>query len=80
MARYRMTVLFDAHEELEMKYVARVEDKDRYEIVPLQDEALKVIKSPHINKLYEDVLERMETSLRHPVTYDIVSFEKLKEE
>jgi hypothetical protein len=33
---------------------------------------------PHINKLYEDIIERIAASLRHPITYDIVSFEELK--
>jgi hypothetical protein len=36
--------------------------------------------SPHINKLYEDIFERIETSSKHPITYDIISFEKLREE
>ena len=79
MTRYKMTVMFDVHEEALMKYVLRGEgDRDRFDIVPLQDEALRVIDNPHINKLYEDVLERIEASPKHPVTYDIVSFEKLQ--
>jgi len=79
MTRYKMTVMFDVHEEALMKYVLRgEEDRDRFDIVPLQDEALRVIDNPHINKLYEDVLERIEASPKHPVTYDIVSFEKLQ--
>jgi len=64
-----MTVMFDVHEEALMKYVLRgEEDRDRFDIVPLQDEALRVIDNPHINKLYEDVLERIEASPKHPVT------------
>jgi hypothetical protein len=34
----------------------------------------------HLNKLYEDVFEQIETADKHPITYEIVSFEKLKEE
>jgi len=78
MARYKMTVVFDAHEEAQMKYVHREDDRERYEIVPLQSDGSLITDSPHINKLYEDVLERIETSLKHPITYDIVSFERLQ--
>jgi hypothetical protein len=86
MARYKMTVLFDAHEEVEMKYVHREEiDTDRvtlaYEPVKRSERAaMTTQEQPHINKLYEDVIERIETSPKHPITYDIVSFEKLAEE
>ena len=84
MARYKMTVVFDVHEEVEMTYVYREDiDNDK---VPLAYEPLKrsesaaivVEEQPHINKLYEDVIERIEASHRHPITYDIVSFETLK--
>ena len=84
MARYKMTIVFDVHEEVEMKYVYR-EDIDN-DNVPLPYEPLKRSESsvmtreqPHINKLYEEVLERIETSHKHPITYDIISFEKMKE-
>ncbi len=86
MARYKMTVLFDAHEEVEMKYVRREEiDNDKLTLAydPVkrsQSAAIMTKEQPHINKLYEDVIERIETSPKHPITYDIVSFEKLKEE
>jgi hypothetical protein len=83
MARYKMTVVFDVHEEVDMKYVYQESiDKDKAEIRPLAYEALKRIEKtrPHINKLYEDVIERIETSLKHPITYDIISFEKLEKE
>jgi hypothetical protein len=87
MARYRMTVVFDVHDEVEMKYVY-LEDinKDKTDIGSLPNEAsvgrklYSYDKGSHINKLYEDVLERIETSTRHPITYDIVSFEKLEQE
>jgi len=81
MARYEMTVVFDVHEEVDMKYVLRERiDKDIAEMGSLYYEALKEFENsnPHINKLYDDVLERIETSLKHPITYDIVSFEKVK--
>jgi hypothetical protein len=84
MARYKMTVVFDAHEETQMKYRLReTVSKDGFDMAPLQHEALGIIdterrQDPHINKLYEDVLERIEISPRHPITYDIVSFEKLR--
>jgi hypothetical protein len=81
--RYKMTVVFDVHEEVEMKYVFREGiDKDKADMGSLYYESLKGFENsnPHINKLYEDVIERIETSLKHPITYDIVSFEKLKEE
>jgi hypothetical protein len=81
MARYEMTVVFDVHEEVEMKYVFRERiDKDIAEMGSLYYEALKEFENsnPHINKLYEDIIERIDTSPKHPITYDIVSFEKLK--
>jgi hypothetical protein len=86
VARYKMTVVFDVHEEVKMKCVRQEEiDKDK---VTLANEAANAIENtavlikqlPHINKLYDDVIERIETSLKHPITYDITSFEKLKEE
>ena len=83
MARYKMTVVFEVHEGVEMKYVYRGDiDKEIAEMEPLAYEAAKGIKKtqPHINKLYDDVLERIETSLKHPITYDIVLFKKLKTE
>ena len=86
MARYKMTVMFDVHEEVGMKYVYREGiDNDKVNLVyePLKGSegtAIITIEQPHINKLYEEVLERIETSLKHPITYDIVSFEKMKEE
>jgi hypothetical protein len=82
VTRYRMTVMFDVHEEVEMKYVYR-EETDNAKA----DDASKVIESsgdgkrrPHINKLFEDVLERIETSPKHPITYDILSFDEVKGE
>ncbi len=77
MTRYKMTVVFDVHEEVTMKYVRQEEI--------LADEALQRIESTavigrnhsHINKLYKDILERIDASLKHPITYDIVTFEKL---
>jgi hypothetical protein len=78
-----MTVVFDVHEELQMKYGLReTESKDGFDIVPLQYDASGVVENckqqePHINKLYDDVVERIETSHKHPITYDIASFEKL---
>jgi hypothetical protein len=81
VTRYKMTVVFDVHEEVEMKYVYQEGIKDK---ITSGYEALKGIddkkKRPHINKLYEDIIERIERSLKHPITYDIVSFEKLREE
>lgn len=85
MARYKMTVLFDAHEEVQMGYVHRQETDigkvtSAYELVERNENVAIVTKEqPHINRLYEDVIERIETSPKHPITYDIVSFEKLKE-
>jgi hypothetical protein len=79
-----MTVVFDVHEEAQMKYVLReTVGKEGFDMAPLQYDALGVTESeksrdPHINKLYEDVLERIETSPKHPITYDIVSFERLR--
>ena len=81
MARYKMTVMFDVHEEVDMKYVLRERiDKDIAEMGSLYYEALKEFEASnsHINKLYEDIIERIETSPKHPITYDIVSFEKVK--
>jgi hypothetical protein len=83
VARYKMTVVFHVHDEVEMKYVFREGmDKDKAEMGSLYYEALKGFENsnPHINKLYEDVIERIDTSLKHPITYDIVSFEKLRDE
>jgi hypothetical protein len=84
MARYKMTVVFDVHEEVEMKYVHQEEIKDK---VTSAHETLHGGETPavirrnqsHINKLYEDIIERIETSPKHPITYDIVAFEKLRE-
>jgi hypothetical protein len=81
MTRYKMTVVFDVREEVGMKYV-------RQEEVTLANEALQGMETTavlgrdqsHINKLYEDIIERIETSLKHPITYDIVSFDMLKKE
>jgi hypothetical protein len=84
VTRYKMTVVFDAHEEAQMKYVVReTVSKDGFDMAPLHYDVSGVIESekkqdPHINKLYEDVLERIETSPKHPITYDIVSFERLR--
>lgn len=83
MARYKMTVVFDVLEEVEMKWVYREDiNNERAGEDPLPYQALKRIENnhPHINKLYDDVVERIETSPKHPITYDIISFEKLKEE
>jgi hypothetical protein len=85
MARYRMTVVFDVHEEVKMKYVYQEGLTDKitsgYEaLTVIEKNALMVKQQSHINKLYDDVIERIETSPKHPITYDIVSFEKLKEE
>jgi hypothetical protein len=76
MARYRMSVVFDVHEDVKMKYVVRqmMDGESEISIQPYEQ------RQPHINKLYEDVLERIETSPKYPITYDILSFEKLKEE
>lgn len=89
MARYKMTVVFDVHQELEMKYAYQERvDKDKDDMDSLHyyvalrgvDISNEKKAQPHINKLYEDVIERIETSLKHPITYDIVSFEKMKDE
>ena len=82
MARYKMTVVFDVHEAVEMRYVYRPHiNQETVEMELLRDEALRgKTTQPHINKLYDDVIERIETSLKHPITYDIISFEKLKTE
>jgi hypothetical protein len=76
MAMYKMTVLFDTNEDVDMNDIHQEEiDADK---VPLAYELVN--DQPHINRLYEDVIERIETSPKHPITYDIVSFERLKEE
>jgi hypothetical protein len=86
VARYKMTIVFDVHEKAKMKHLHEEEiDKDK---VTSTNEAAKKIEGiavmgktePHINRLFEDIVERIERSLKHPITYDIVSFEKLKEE
>jgi hypothetical protein len=79
VARYKMTVVFDVHEEVKMQYVYR-ENIDKDALKGIEDTTVRGKKQSHINKLFEDVIERIETSLKHPITYDIVSFEKLKEE
>jgi hypothetical protein len=83
MTRYKMTVVFDVHEDVGMKhrFVERI-DRDIY----TEELDHRIIETsghyddtqPHINKLYEDVLERIETSSNHPITYEIVSFDKLQ--
>jgi hypothetical protein len=80
-----MTVVFDVHEEVAMKYV--VQESLDGEKIELANDAMRKVnydidkkKQPHINKLYEDIFERIETSSKHPITYDIISFEKLREE
>jgi deoxyadenosine/deoxycytidine kinase len=85
MTRYKMMIVFDAHEEVPMKYV--VQERLDGEKVALAQEVMRGVsyesdknRQPHINKLYEDIFERIETSSKHPITYDIISFEKLKEE
>jgi hypothetical protein len=35
---------------------------------------------PHINKLYDDIFERIDSACKHPITYDIILFEKLRKE
>jgi hypothetical protein len=86
VARYKMTVVLDVHEEVDMKYVYQggIHDKITLAYEPLnvgiEDLSVMDKTKPHINKLYDDVIERIEASLKHPITYDIVSFEKLKEE
>jgi hypothetical protein len=83
VARYKMTVVLDVHEEVEMKYVYRGDiNKETAEMGPLPYEALHGIENtqPHINKLYEDVLERIDTAHKHPITYDIILFEELEED
>jgi hypothetical protein len=74
-----MTVVLGIHEEVEMKYVYRSEIGTA-NTEPPPYEALKGIERnhPHINELYDDVIERIEASLKHPITYDIISFEELK--
>jgi hypothetical protein len=85
MARYKMTIVFDVHEEVAMKYVVQ-ESLDTVKFA-LAKEATRAAnydidkkKQPHINKLYGDIFERIETSSKHPITYDILSFEKLRAE
>jgi hypothetical protein len=85
MAKYKMTIVFDVHEEVPMKYF--VQESLDAEKVALAQEAVGGVKyqtdkktQPHVNKLYEDIFERIETSSKHPITYDIISFEKLKKE
>lgn len=83
MARYKMTVVFDVLEEVKMKWVYREAiNNENAEIGPLPYEILQATDNthPHINKLYEDVIERIEESPRHPIMYDILSFEKLTDE
>ena len=83
MARYKMTVVFDVHEEVEMTYDFREDignDKGPLPYEPLkrsESTAIVAEEQPHINKLYDDVIERIEASYKHPITYDIVSFETL---
>jgi hypothetical protein len=85
MARYKMTVVFDVHEEITMKYVVQ-ESLDAERVAVVKEDMGRVNyeankrKQPHINKLYEDIFERIETSSKHPITYDIISFEKLNKE
>jgi len=83
MAKYKMTVVFDVHEELNMKYVYRelMDEEATLAYEPSKSDNTAVIeRKPHINNLYDDVIERIETSPKHPITYDIVSFERLNGE
>jgi hypothetical protein len=84
MARYKMTVVFDAHEEVEMKYVVKERSDGELSLAQEASEVTTLQSSrkrqPHINNLFEDVLERIDTSPKHQITYDIISFEKLKDE
>jgi hypothetical protein len=50
MARYKMTVVFDVHEEMAMKYVLQEQIDNAESDVGLRLKA----KQPHINKLYDD--------------------------
>jgi hypothetical protein len=79
MTRYKMTVVFDVHEEVEMKYVRqeRIITSDHEVLQGIETTALIGRDQSHINKLYDDIIERIETSLKHPITYDIVKFEKV---
>jgi hypothetical protein len=78
MSKYKMTVVFEVHEEVEMKYVYREGTGDNHESAKGVENAPVIGKTPpHINKLYEDVFERIETAHKHPITYEIVSFGKL---
>ena len=70
-----MTVVFDVHEDVDMKVLQEQIDNAKSDV----GLGLKT-KHPHINKLYDDVIERIVTSFKHPITYDIISFEKLKTE
>jgi hypothetical protein len=79
VVRYKMTVVFDVHEEVKMQYVYR-ENIDKDALKRIEDTAVRGKNKSHINNLYDDVIERIETSLKHPITYDIVSFEKLEDE
>lgn len=74
MARYKMTVVFDVLEEVEMKYL-------HVEVIHNEYDTRKGTENnrPHINRLYDDVIERIEASPKHPITYNIMSFEKLKD-
>jgi len=78
-----MTVVFDVNEEVEMRYFSRGRvDNDlvtlAYEPVNGgESTAVTEGRQPHINKLYEDLLERIEASPKHPITYDIQSFARL---
>jgi hypothetical protein len=83
MARYKMVVVFDVHEKVEMKYVYReLTEHDKTVRGSLAYEALKGIErnDPHINELYDDVIARIVKSSKHRITYDIASFDKIKEE
>jgi hypothetical protein len=63
MTRYKMTVVFDAHEQIVLKYVHR--EKLDNDIVTLASEPVKrsenaaimTKEQPHINRLYEDIIE-----------------------
>jgi hypothetical protein len=64
VARYKMTVVFDVHEAVEMSYVYRGHiNQETIEMELLSYEALKGRNTqPHINKLYDDVVERIQRS------------------
>jgi hypothetical protein len=85
MARYKMTIIFDVHEEVAMKYV--VQESLDAEKVALTKEAMMEVEygfdkksQPHINKLCDDIFERIDSACKHPITYDIILFEKLRKE